>query len=308
MSDQDRRDIVMVVDDAPETLNLLIDILDRSSMTALVARSAENALSLLDRIAPDIILMDAVMPEIDGFKACEHIKAQAEFANIPVIFMTGLTETEHVLKAFDVGGVDYVTKPVSPDEIVARIRAHLNASRDVESARKALDVSGRTLTAINADGDILWSTPQASALITALVDEPISAHGDAITDAETWLQPRLLEIVQKRSTEVTILESSRGRLKASYLGQANQGEYLLSLRDGQGPRDDEILSQTFGLTAREAEVLLWIAQGKSNRDIGTILNFSHRTVNKHLEQIFAKLSVENRTGAAAKAVRVLAQT
>ena len=112
--------------------------------------------------------MDAVMPEVDGFEACLTIKKQLAFEHTPIIFMTGLTDTEHVVKAFEAGGVDYVTKPVAPDEVVARIKTHLNNARIAQSARMALDVSGRTLMAINAAGDVLWRTPKAADLINAL--------------------------------------------------------------------------------------------------------------------------------------------
>jgi DNA-binding NarL/FixJ family response regulator len=307
MPDTALRDTVLVIDDVPETLNLLIDVLEQNGLTALVAKSAKRALDLLDRVAPDIILMDAIMPDIDGFEACRLIKSQAAFKHTPVIFMTGLTETEHVVRAFEVGGVDYVTKPVSPPEVVARIRTHLHNSRTAQSARIALDVSGRTLTVINAKGDILWSTPQASELIKSFIDNPIaSGETDANADETyAWLQPQLLDIVKEQTREVTILTTSQGRLKASFLGHVAPGEYLLSLRDGDGPQDDEILCQLLDLTPREGEVLMWAAQGKQNRDIADILECSHRTINKHLEQIFAKMGVENRTAAATAAVRLL---
>ena len=189
---------------------------------------------------------------------------------------------------------------MAPDEVVARIKTHLNNARIAQSARMALDVSGRTLMAINAAGDVLWRTPKAADLINALT-EPDAASSGTMKD----MQPKLLDIVRQQNRDVTVLESSRGQLQASFLGRVAPGEFLLSLRDGNGPQDDEILCELLGLTPREGEVLLWIAQGKQNRDIADILDCSHRTVNKHLEQIFAKMGVENRTAAATSAVRLL---
>ena len=84
--------------------------------------------------------------------------------HVPVIFMTGLTETEHVVRGLDAGGVDYVTKPIIIDELLARIRVHLANARSAQSARAALDASGRHLMAVRRSGQVNWSTPQASRL------------------------------------------------------------------------------------------------------------------------------------------------
>ncbi len=293
--------IVLVVDDSPETLSLLTDTLEDAGITALVARSGGAALSLIERVRPDVILMDAVMPEMDGFEACRRIKQNKDTAHVPVIFMTGLTDTEHVVMGLEAGGVDYVTKPVQPFEMLARIRVHLANSRLAQSARIALDVAGRTLLAVNRRGEVLWSTPQAAALLKRVL-------GVFDTDSESWtgeVKPRLAEVVAQRSGDRLIVTTAGATILASWLGEAGPGEFLLHVGDGAAADDQALLKQQLGLTAREAEVLLWTAQGKSNRDVAEILACSPRTVNKHLEQIYAKLGVENRTAAAAIAVRLL---
>ena len=91
------RDIVLLVDDSPEALGFLTDALEQSGFSALIATSGQAALNIAERITPDIILLDAVMPTMDGFETCRRLKANAAVAQVPVIFMTGLTETEHVL-------------------------------------------------------------------------------------------------------------------------------------------------------------------------------------------------------------------
>lgn len=129
-----RRDIVLVVDDSPETLSLLTDALEDAGVTVLVAVEGANALTLVEQITPDVILLDAIMPGMDGFETCRRLKALKALAHVPVIFMTGLSETEHIVKGLDAGGVDYVTKPVVPNEIIARMRVHLaNARLDRKS-------------------------------------------------------------------------------------------------------------------------------------------------------------------------------
>jgi DNA-binding response OmpR family regulator len=116
------RDIVLVVDDSPETLRLLTDALEEAGMTVLVARAGEHALSIVEKVIPDVVLMDAVMPGTDGFATCRKLKQNRALAHVPIIFMTGLSDTEDIIKGLEAGGVDYITKPIVPGEMLARIR------------------------------------------------------------------------------------------------------------------------------------------------------------------------------------------
>lgn len=299
------RDIVLLVDDSPEALGFLTDALEQSGFSALIATSGQAALNIAERITPDIILLDAVMPVMDGFETCRRLKANAAVAQVPVIFMTGLTETEHVVRALESGGVDYLTKPINIDELRARIRVHLSNARSAQSARVALDAAGRHLLAVRANGAIHWSTPQATRLVNAATGrddglEIVVAH------ISGWLKDRAT-VDAARDTPLTITEAGRPALQLSFLGAMGPDEYLFRLTAANEKSDDHLLKEHFALTTRESEVLLWIAKGKSNRDIGEILGLSARTVNKHLEQIYVKLGVENRASAAVKAAHVLHQ-
>jgi DNA-binding NarL/FixJ family response regulator len=297
------RPTILAVDDAPETLSLLSDILENAGMTTLVVRSGASALALIGQVQPDLILMDALMPKMDGFEACRRIKKIREFTHTPIIFMTGLSDTEHVVKGFESGGVDYVAKPIIPDELLARIRVHLANSRLARSARIALDISGAPLAAVDIRGRVLWITPEASKLLR-------QAIGSVPPGEPPWqesIAPILARIVVEKLDKAAIRETPDGSLFASLIGEAGPGEYLIRFSDSSLAGDDEILRKSFELTAREAEVLRWLAQGKSNRDVAAILACSPRTVNKHLEQIYQKLRVENRTAAAMLALRVLSR-
>src|SRR5712671_6539894 len=161
-----KRDVALVVDDSPETLRLLTDALDGAGMTVMVALDGASAMRIVDQITPDIVLLDAVMPGMDGFETCKRLKRDAGLSNVPIIFMTGLAETEHIVRGLEAGGVDYVTKPIVVEEMIARIRVHLANARLTQSARAALDVSGRFLLAVNRQGNILWATPQAQKLLS----------------------------------------------------------------------------------------------------------------------------------------------
>lgn len=127
--------VVLIVDDTPDNLALLSDALDASGYMVLVALDGTSALERMQRRRPDVVLLDAMMPGLDGFETCRRIKAQAELADIPVLFMTALTESEHVVEAFAAGGIDYVTKPLKTDEVLARVAAHLRTARELQAAR-----------------------------------------------------------------------------------------------------------------------------------------------------------------------------
>ena len=293
------RDIVLLVDDSPEALGFLTEALEQSGFSVLIATSGQAALNIVERVTPDLVLLDAVMPGLDGFETCLRLKANAAVAQVPVIFMTGLTETEHVVRALECGGVDYLSKPINIDELRARLRVHLSNARSAQSARVALDAAGRHLLAVRADGAILWSTPQATRLINAATGSNDGLDIVSRTIGE-WMEQQA-----SRDTPLVITQSDRPSLQFTFLGAVGADEYLFRLTTTNDKSGDALLRDRFSLTTRESEVLVWIAKGKSNRDIGEILGLSARTVNKHLEQIYVKLGVENRASAAVKAAHVL---
>ncbi|MBR1211047.1 response regulator [Bradyrhizobium sp. JYMT SZCCT0180] len=299
--EQKKRDVALVVDDSPETLRLLTDALDGAGMTVMVALDGASAMRIVDQITPDIVLLDAVMPGMDGFETCKRLKRDAGLVNVPIIFMTGLAETEHIVRGLEAGGVDYVTKPIAIEEMLARIRVHLANARLTQSARAALDVSGRYLLAVNGVGKIMWATPQAQKLLS----DTLSADADdnfVLPDP----MPQWLEQVQKgkAGSKASVMAAFPGNelLKLQYMGKLGPNEFLLRLAKDSGADTPAEFSSELGLTTREGEVLSWLSKGKTNRDIAQILGLSPRTVDKHLEQIYSKLGVENRTAAAAIAV------
>ncbi len=120
------RGTVMVVDDTPANMEVLLEYLDSAGFEVLVASDGESALEQLNYASPDLILMDVRMPGINGFETCRRLKATEKGAEIPVIFMTSLTDTKDKLSAFDAGAVDYVSKPIRHQEVMARITTHLS--------------------------------------------------------------------------------------------------------------------------------------------------------------------------------------
>jgi DNA-binding NarL/FixJ family response regulator len=301
ITESKKRDVALIVDDSPETLRLLTDALDGAGMTVMVALDGAAAMRIVDQITPDIVLLDAVMPGLDGFETCRRLKRDAGLEHVPIIFMTGLAETEHIVRGLEAGGVDYVTKPIAVEEMLARIRVHLANARLTQSARAALDVSGRYLLAVNGVGKIMWATPQAQKLLSDALSP--DSDDDVVLPAPIpqWLDQARKGKAGSKTAIMTALPGDE-QLRLQYMGRLGTNEFLLRLAKDSGADAPAEFSSELGLTTREGEVLSWLSKGKTNRDIAQILGLSPRTVDKHLEQIYSKLGVENRTAAAAIAV------
>lgn len=299
MSESHPRDIVLVVEDSADNLGMLMQALEEAGMTVLVAIDGDAALKLVEQITPDVILMDAIMPGKDGFETTRLLKRNANLSHVPVVFMTGLSETEHIVKGLEAGGVDYVTKPVAPDELVARIRVHLSNARASQGARIALDATGRYLLAVNPSGELLWATPQARRLLSEEAGT-IPDHLVLPLHVRAWVAKTAKSV---GTPQPVALEIGSRKLQISFLARTGPDQFMLRLTEENPENAQQALKEKLSLTNREAEVLLWLARGKSNKDIAEILALSPRTVNKHLEQIYSKLGVENRASATAIAAQ-----
>ena len=289
---------VLIVDDVLDNLAYLHDALDESGYMVLVANSGQTALERARDAQPNVILLDAVMPEMDGFETCRQLKSNTLTRHIPVIFMTGLTEAEHVAAGFEAGGVDYVTKPIRPKEVLARIASHLQTVKLMNQARSALDAFGQAAIAITPlDGKVVWQSPLARQWMQRYFYESGLHAADTTPEPIlNWLQ----NLQQATSTNTQTLNIIKGssRLTLSLADDSSDEQWIVLLSEESDEAQIHALTTTFKLTKRESEVLYWAIKGKTNRDIGDILGTSPRTVNKHLEHVFTKLGVETRTAAA----------
>lgn len=293
--------VVLIVDDVPENLAVLHDALDESGFTVLVANHGAAALARAADIVPDIILLDAMMPGMDGFAVCRQLRAHIATRHVPVIFMTGLTETEHVLAAFDAGGTDYISKPVRQSEVLARINAHLQTARLMNQARSALDAFGNATIAVTpGDWRVVWQTPLARQWMQQYFPRDEGDAAETPPALVSWLAASAA-LAQPPLT----LTQGASRLSFTIADQSGPEQWMIVLREESDAAQISALMALFRLTQREAEVLNWVIKGKTNKDIGDILGTSPRTVNKHLEHVFAKLNVETRTAAASLAMNKL---
>jgi len=314
-ADMDRAggDLVLIVDDVPDNLAVLHDALDEAGYTVLVATNGEAALQRAAQALPDIVLLDAVMPGIDGFEVAKRLKARPDTAHIPIIFMTGLTETEHVVTAFASGGVDYVTKPIRPREVLARIAVHMQGARHARQARNALDAFGHATMAVHiGSGRAVWQTPLARSLLQAYFGADTEVVSGAAAQAVparmlAWLQTQSAQAAQGHEPKPLALVKESRQLVLTLQERTSDEDWLIVMREVSDTAVVEAIMQNFKLTLREAEVLYWVTKGKTNRDIGDILGSSPATVKKHLEHVYEKLGVETRVAAANLAMGRVAQ-
>lgn len=282
---------VLVVDDTPANVALLLDALTEAGHELLVAESGRSALALLEHNLPELILLDVVMPGLDGFATCKQIKARAEWRNIPVLFMTALNEPDEKVRAFAAGAVDYIIKPVYPPEVLARVAAHLQIralqtsladelALRVEAENQLSQSLDRAVVLADAAGRIVFSSRLAEDLLHKHF--PMRAPGTL---------PHSLE--------------AAGSLAVRRFAEPGRTDLVMLVLEEQGAPPGPAALMKLALTPREAEVLYWVAQGKSNPDIATILGSSVRTVHKHMEHIFQKLGLETRNAAALAALEIL---
>ncbi|MBN2702097.1 MAG: sigma-54-dependent Fis family transcriptional regulator [Methylothermaceae bacterium] len=158
----DPKPLLLVVDDTPANLRLLFDLLSARGFDLSVAEDGESALQQLEYICPDLILLDVRMPQLDGFETCRRLKQRAETRDIPIIFMSALTDTVDKVKGFALGAVDYISKPFQQEEVLARIDTHL----DLERLKRRLRESEARLAGI-IDGamDAIVALDQAGVIV-----------------------------------------------------------------------------------------------------------------------------------------------
>jgi two-component system, sensor histidine kinase and response regulator len=187
-SDSDKSGVILIVDDHPANLGFLFEYLERSGFKVLVAMDGEEALSQLQHAKPDLVLLDIMMPGLDGFQTCARIKSTPGIEDIPIIFMSARTETQDKVKGFQVGAVDYVDKPVHKEEVLARVNAHISLrklQKELRSQNSLLAQRHRELEERNEELDA-FSHMVAHDLRNALSRVLNFAELLLETASETW--------------------------------------------------------------------------------------------------------------------------
>ncbi|UCD32095.1 MAG: response regulator, partial [Desulfobacterales bacterium] len=153
-ADHGHKESILMVDDNPTNLQVLFQTLESMECRMLVAKDGQTALTIADKKLPDLILLDIMMPGMDGYEVCRRLKSQPSTQHIPVIFLSALSETDDKVKGLNIGAVDYITKPFQPEEVIARVNTHLTIHRlksEVETQKDQLEQELKTVSDLQCD-------------------------------------------------------------------------------------------------------------------------------------------------------------
>ena len=252
---------VLVVDDTPANLGVVLELLGEAGLRVLVAESGTRAMDLLRRQPVDLVLLDVMMPGVDGFATCARIRQHTVWLDLPIIFMTAVDDPAQKVRALSAGAVDYISKPVHPPEVLARVRTHL----DLRATRRALQQQNERLEAeialrLDAEAQLAQSLDRA-----LLVADREGRVVFSTLRATNLLHKHLPRHVPGRlPPELAVTEryvSEAGALLLHRFTQRGDESltvlYLIEEHAPPGPA--ELIK--LGLTPRQGEVLYWIAQG-----------------------------------------------
>ena len=301
------RATLLIVDDTPDNIAVLFDFLIEHGFKVLVCESGQAALNTLEVEEPDLILLDVMMPGIDGFETCRRLKTLPAGQEVPVFFMTALGAPFDKVRGLQAGAVDYITKPVYPQEVLARIQTHLEIRRlqkDLLEQNDRLDTALQR--SIHAES-LLRSTLDRALVILRQPNLELlfsTRHAAAFLDDPANLET-LRNALRDHHDTFTL---GNGETYVIDLGAEDPaaGTLLLNLTPRRRVPEPQDL-RALGLTPRESEILFWIAQGKTSPEIAIILGMQICTVKKHVENILPKLGVETRLAAALQAQELLRQ-
>ena len=323
---------VLVVDDVPANLAFLFDYLEQEGFRVLVAQSGANALLQIQHLKPDIILLDVIMPGLDGFETCRLLKGNPETCEIPVIFLTAMDDPVDKVRGFELGGVDYITKPLSEMEVLARLRTHLTIGHLQNRLKRQLEFAQLEVQERNME--LSRTNAQLSRLNGSYQSEMAQREQERVE------KDKLLNIIEKQVKQwerlstylVSEAESPRTSLARALNQQASQNLSLVqhsldfifqSLADGgsvdalsahrayvleilasiksyldeaaakKPPVCEDALST---LTPREQEIFHLLVDGKSHAEISEILILNESSVRSYRSRLMKKLEIDSLAG------------
>ncbi len=201
--------LILIVDDNPTNIKVMYEVLEQAGFRVLIAKNGESALAKLQAVTPDLILLDVMMPGIDGFETCRRLKANVATQNIPVIFMTALSEVDEKVKAFALGAVDYIIKPFQQAEVLARVNLHLKLRH---LTQKLEELVTETVSNLNESQLHLLQSEKMSALgqlvagVAHEINNPVCFINGNLIHAEKYVQDLIahLQLYQQKASQIEI--------------------------------------------------------------------------------------------------------
>ncbi|WLE97843.1 MAG: response regulator transcription factor [Candidatus Electrothrix communis] len=277
MKFMDRPCTVLIVDDDPFGIIQLQTLLKDSGYELVTASDGASAVEIARRRSPDIILLDIIMPEMDGYETCRRLKGNGKSEDIPIIFLSGLHSTEEKINAFEAGGVDYITKPFSEKEVLIRLRTHLTLHRLNKCLMHELESRDEELQ--NTESKVQDVNAALKVLLSAIEEEKKELAERVHFKAEKLILPKVRELTVEEDPE-----------KKEALFQTIE-QIFQELTKPFVPGGVE-LGKT--LSPAELQIVNLIKQGKASKEISDICNISISTIASHRKTIRKKLNITNR--------------
>ncbi|KAM3111643.1 sensor histidine kinase [Phormidesmis sp. 146-33] len=275
--------LILVVDDNSTNIKVLFDVLQEASYRVLVAKNGESAIAKLQAVSPDLILLDVMMPGIDGFETCRRLKASEHTQTIPVIFTTALTDVADKVKGFSLGAVDYITKPFRREEVLARVQMHLklrhlNQALEQRVSERTIELS-EALTKLQDSQLQLVQSEKMSALgqlvagVAHEINNPVGAVRGNLVHAGTYLQDLMqhLQLYQQQASETEIADHA-AEIELDYLLE-DLPKMLKSMKESVDRIQNISVSlRTFSRTDGEVKVAADLHEGLDS----TLMILKHR--------------------------------
>jgi DNA-binding NarL/FixJ family response regulator len=311
------RPSILIVDDVPANLGVLLDFLGGADYEVLVAESGESALAQLAYARPNVILLDVAMPGLDGYETCRRLKADPRWRDTPVLFLTALNEPADKVRGFAVGAVDFISKPLHPEEVLARVRAHLQIRALQQKLEEHNELLQQAIALrLEAEAQLQHSLDRAVLIVhrrdevqfcTRLARRLLERYFPDHHDPDA-LPAALADWAEGGNARIPWLREAKDtRLQARLFAEGSSGGCFMLLLEETviAAADSPAALLRLGLTVRESEVLYWIAHGKTSPEIALILAAAPNTIKKHVQNILLKLGVETRLAAALRATEIL---
>ncbi len=317
--------VVLVVDDTEIDIDILAMTLSTEEYRVAAATNGGQALEMVGKVSPDLILLDVMMPEMDGLEVCRRLKGDAETRDIPVIFLTVKDETEDILQGYKAGAVDYVTKPFNSAELLARVRTHVELKKKRDNEQELISILKTTLEerkqaelALQEAHDNLERLVGERTSELLLKNKQLLEEVEERKRAEAALGSKSQKL-EEFNTALKVLLEQRERdkdeleqwvlsniknliipnvEKLKRIGVKKAATYAgileSNLKDLTSSFSQRLSSKYVNLSAREIQVANLVKEGKTSKDIAEIMNISERTIDFHRKNIRKKLGLDKK--------------